>query len=448
MRISSGLLIVGVLAMAAPLPAHPQRDAVTSQTPGPVLALQSLLTVSRETVVYRFKGGSDGFLPYNADLIADRTGALYGTTLWGGGGPSCSGRGCGTVFKLAPGVTGYTESVLYRFQGGLDGANPSGLVADSSGALYGTTASGGGKACREHACGTVFKLTPARSGYAETVLYRFHGGRDDGSHPYAGLIIDRKGALYGTTVNGGSAVCSGRCGTVFKLTPSASGYAESVLHRFGGVRDGLNPYARLILDENGALFGTTAYGGGVNFVCGGGCGTVFKLSPAGSGYAETVLHRFEISDGELPYGNLMAGEKGALYGTTSLGGSIGAGTVFKLAPTGSGYAETLLYSFQGGSDGGQPIAGVIADKSGAIYGTTWSGGREPYGGTVFKLTPTGSGYSETVLYRFQGGSDGYEPFGGLTPDGTGALFGMTEYGGIPTTECGTRGCGVVFEIIP
>jgi uncharacterized repeat protein (TIGR03803 family) len=388
-----------------------------------------------ETVLYSFPGIPNGAQP-SAGLIADRRGALYGTTAVGGVGGSF---GNGTVFKLTPSEKGYTESVLYAFQGGNDGAVPyASLIADEKGALYGTTAFGGGS----FGNGTVFKLTPSEKGYTERVLYAFRGG-GDGARPYGGLIAGERGALYGTTVLGGPATgCSYvTCGTVFKLTPSGTGYSESVIYAFqGSPNDGAHPDAGLIADKEGALYGTTEQGGITR--CTNGCGTVFKLTRTANGYAERVLHRFggPTGDGAQPFAGLIADEKGALYGTTTSGGATFNGTVFKLTPSGGRYSESVLYSFQAGSDASFPVGGVIVDKTGALYGTTAFTSVIGGNGTVFKLTPSGNSYTESILYHFLGPpNDGSYPYGGVIADESGTLYGTTTAGG-------ATGIGIVFKL--
>ena len=213
--------------------------------------------------------------------------------------------------------------------GGSDGQYPfSGLIADGTGSLYGTTLYGGGSGCETHGCGTVFRLMPNPDGtYSESVLYRFTGGRD-GAAPYAGLLADATGNLFGTTSAGGGAqACPAGCGTVFKLTANPDGtYSESVLHRFAGDSEGQAPYASLIADAAGNLYGTTHAGGLIESGCSGWCGTVFVLTPTGT---LAVLHRFTFSDGANPFAALMADADGNLYGTASVGGSNSYGTVFK-----------------------------------------------------------------------------------------------------------------------
>jgi uncharacterized repeat protein (TIGR03803 family) len=341
-----------------------------------------------ETVLHSFTGGADGETPL-AGLIRDRAGNLFGTTNAGGAGCPSSAYGCGVVFEL--GSNG-TEKVLYSFAGGADGANPTyaGLIRDASSNFYGTTAGGGGStACPdEGGCGTVFKLSPRG---AETVLYRFTGGAD-GAFPAATLIRDGTGNLYGTAPAGGaqSSACpgigagdlAGTCGVVFELSPTG---AESVLHSFTG-EDGANPLGGLIQDAEGNLYGTAQYGGAS------GNGVVFELVRGAAGYDYRVLYSFTGgADGGTPsFAGLIRGRAGDLYGTTLFGGASSAcpggvaecGTVFRLGPTGT---ETVLHSFSGGADGESPVAGLVRDADGNLYGTAPGGGSGR--GVVFRLSP-------------------------------------------------------------
>jgi uncharacterized repeat protein (TIGR03803 family) len=429
----------------------------------PLILAAWTLPAPVETVLYRFQAGSDGEYPLGG-LIADKKGTLYGKTSRGGlrGVTSCDG-GCGVVFKLTPplkGQTAWRETVLYRFcslPNCSDGILPqAGLIVDEEGALYGTTAGG-----------TVFKLTPAVNGqtaWTETTLYTFQGG-GDGTTPVAGLIADRKGSLYGTTSTGGGGNCGVGCGTVFKLTPPRLGqtaWTETVIYRFcarSNCSDGFGPVGGLIADEEGALYGTNGGGGTGNWP--NGYGTIFKLTPPRTGqtaWTETTLYTFQGGgDGAAPVG-LLFKKEGALYGTTSEGGggnacpqvyqAVGCGTVFKLTPPGLGqtaWSETVLHRFSGGSDGAVPFAGLIADREGALYGTTYlrGSGADPGNGTVFKLTPPRVGqtaWTEAVLHRFSGGSDGANPvYAGLIADKEGALYGTTQGGNgyYSTTSFGT-----------
>ena len=347
----------------------------------------------RYDVLYSFTGGSDGSDPF-AGVIADSAGNLYGTTSQGGGSTNCI-YGCGAVFKIAPDST---ETVLYAFKGGSDGGYPfGGLIADSSGNLYGTTTYDGDKTnCYSigGGCGTIFELA-ADGTY--TVLHTFEGG-SDGANPFAGLVVDASGNLYGTTAyGGGSTNCDNGCGTVFKLAPDGT---EGVLYAFQGGSDGLSPTTNLVLDKKGNLYGTTESGGDTAN-CFNGCGTVFMVKSDGT---NRTLYRFiGASDGAYPDASLIIDRAANLYGTTEDGGGSancrnGCGTVFKLARDG---AETVLHAFTGGSDGGYPSAGLIMDKEGDLYGTTTYGGdtADCTGGcgTAFKLAPDGT---MTVLHDF------------------------------------------------
>ncbi|HEY3778881.1 MAG TPA: choice-of-anchor tandem repeat GloVer-containing protein [Rhizomicrobium sp.] len=326
-------------------------------------------------------------------------------------------------------------TILYAFTGGSDGANPyAGVIEDKAGNLYGTTYQGGIECYSEQSCGTVFKLAPDG---AETVLHAFTGGKSDGALPDAGLIADSAGNLYGTTMFGGAY----RDGTVFKLAPDGK---VTVLHAFTDENgDGGEPEASLIQDKAGDLYGTTSSGGARGF------GTVYKLAPDG---AETVLYDFRYGrDGAIPLAGLIKDRAGNLYGTTAQGGDnrcrgysgSGCGTVFKFASDGT---ETTLYAFHGRThNGASPIAGLVADQAGNLYGTTVIGGRgcepEPVCGTVFKLSPDGT---ETTLYAFRGhkDGDGAHPFASLIEDAAGNLYGTTY-------KDGTNGhFGTVFKLAP
>jgi uncharacterized repeat protein (TIGR03803 family) len=399
-----------------------------------VAGFSSTVAAQEPTTLYSFTG-SDGANP-NAGLIADPAGNLYGTTQLGGANPSCNqAPGCGTVFQLTPSGS---LTVLHSFAGS-DGEEPfAGLIADAAGNLYGTTWGGG-----DSGRGAVFQLDPSGT---LTMLYSFTGG-SDGQRPVTGLLADAAGNLYGTAHSGGD----GGYGTVFQLDPSGT---LTVLYSFTGGSDGRYPDSGLLADAAGNLYGTTREGGDLascNSPNTHGCGTVFQLTPSG---ILTVLHRFAGSDGSRPgdWAGLLADAAGNLYGTTSAGGDRtscaaqfieGCGTVFQLMPSG---ALTVLYSFTGGSDGGDPTAGLIADTAGNLYGTTLEGGatgscNRPYGcGTVFQLTPSGT---LTVLHTFTG-SDGAGPEAGLIADAAGNLYGTTHSGGAGTS-C-VQGCGTVFEL--
>jgi uncharacterized repeat protein (TIGR03803 family) len=323
-----------------------------------------------EKVVYRFSSGTDGSHPI-AGLI-DVSGTLYGTTRFGGT-TGCYASGCGTVFSITP--SGKAK-VLHRFRSGGDGSFPAASLIEIKGTLYGTTGYGGqyngSYYCSYDGCGTVFSISPSGK---ERVLHSFGNGTD-GAIPVASLV-EVKGTLYGTTDGGGT--YGG--GTVFTITPSGK---EKVLHSFGNGTDGLEPDASLI-DVKGTLYGTTSAGGA--YSCGNSsysCGTVFSITPSGK---ERVIHSFgSVTDGLEPYAPLID-VKGTLYGTTGYGGAYqcqdgACGTVFSITPSGT---EKVLHSFGSGTDGIFPAASLI-DVGGTLYGTTRFGGTSG-NGMVFALSP-------------------------------------------------------------
>jgi uncharacterized repeat protein (TIGR03803 family) len=343
--------------------------------------------------------------------------------------------GCGLALALfLPFHDARAEMVLYSFTGGNDGAAPAaGPIADSAGNLYGTTVGGGGnRVCQQGivGCGTVFKLA---SDGTESVLYKFCSKRRcrDGAEPAAGLIADSAGNLYGTTEYGGATDCIAAkpgCGTVFKIAPDGT---EKVLYSFTGGSDGGLPAAGLIEDSAGNLYGTTSQGG-IDTKCNDeGCGTVFKIAPDGT---ETVLYYFcaepNCRDGAGPVAGLIADSAGNLYGTTFAGGrENSAGIVFKVTP--ADFTEKVLYSFTGGNDGGGPRSSLIRDRAGNLYGTTEYGGVSGThnDGAVFKVAPD---RTETVLYSFCAQADcrdGWLPAAGLIADSVGNLYGTTLEGG-------------------
>jgi uncharacterized repeat protein (TIGR03803 family) len=399
------------------------------------LLMTSAWAAPREKVLHRFKNDGDGAEP-TAGLIFDAAGNLYGTASNNGA------SGSGTAFELTPKTDGgWTEKVLHGFGGDGDGIEPSaGLIFDADGNLYSTTLNGGA-----YGGGTVFELTPRPDGsWKERVLHSFgaHNGKG-GICPYAGLVLDAAGNLYGTTSMGGDGG-----GTVFELTPTAGGlWTEKVLVNFNE-GNGSYPVAGLIFDTAGNLYGTTFVGGGF------GWGTVFELKRTARGWAEAVLHSFNTNgkDGYNPYATLILDDAGNLYGTTSAGGVAGGGTVFELMPKAGGrWTEVILHSFLNNPrDGFDPITSLIFDSAGNLYGTTREGGDSDCDcGAVFELTPRAAGsWKEKVLYRFQGkGRGGIGPYAGLILDGADDLYGTTQNGG-DNTGCGGGGCGVVFEITP
>lgn len=440
------LRLSGLLAMTA--------ATISSLAPGSGTAAEALKTL------YSFCAQSvcvDGREPY-AGLIMDAAGRFYGTTITGGA------HVYGAVFELTPNAakTAWTETVLYSFcaQGGdycTDGLNPeAGLIMDAAGRLYGTTLNGGAHTAG-FGGGTVFVLTPnaTRTKWTETLLYSFCAHScEDGEHPaQGGLIMDKAGKLYGTTIDGGTH----GGGTVFALAPNSTRttWTESVLYSFcakAGCTDGAYPFAgRLVMDAAGRLYGTTEFGGA------NGRGTAFMLTPnaARTVWTETVLHSFcsqggqACTDGDVPRTGLIIDKAGTLYGDTSQGGAHGMGTVYGLTPNTAktAWSETELYSFCAKThcaDGAYTQGGgLIMDAEGRIYGTTGLGGANE-AGTVFVLTPNAAKtkWTEAVLSSFctQGGcTDGLDPQGDLIMDAAGHLYGTTEHGG-------AYGRGTVFAL--
>lgn len=364
--------------------------------------------------------------------------------------------GLGIVLAMVSSGYASTFKVIYTFgtNGSADGYLPDGtLVRDAAGNLYGTTIAGGTGA---YPAGTVFELTPNSDGtWTEETLYTFTGGAD-GAVPFAGVVFDSKGNLYGTTQQGGisNGTCGGGCGVVFELSPSATGWTHAVLHSFSGGPDGAVPTAPVVLDAAGNVYGTTE-GGGVQSQCYSlGCGIAFELVRA-HGWKEKVLHTFQNApkDGAYPAGGVTFDGKGNLVGTTEGGGnwSVDAGsdgTVYKLTPNSDGtWSETELYGFcalSGCADGSGPAAGVVV-RNGKIYGTTGNGGGQNGSGTVFELSETASGSGIQVFPL--GGANGATPMAPVLLN-QGRLFGVASQGGFANNDCLSYGSGdgVVFEL--
>jgi len=352
---------------------------------------QSYTEVTLQQLTY-----ADGAYPYPG--VLDKGGNLYTATQYGGA------YGYGTVLEVS---SKDKATVLYNFTGGSDGADPhAGVVADSSGNLYGTAFYGGA-----NGAGVVFEL----SGGTETVLHAFAG--PDGANPTAVLTRTSAGVIYGTTAYGGT---SGK-GVIFEI----SGGVETVLHNFSGGSDGGVPISSLLM-KGGFLYGV-AYSGGTD-----GAGTVFKYD-IHTGTLTTLYSFTGGADGGYPVDRVSRNSSGTLFGTTRYGGTYGQGTVFSLDEAGT---ETVIYSFTGGADGAQPLSGVVLDESGNMYGSAWQGGAGY--GVIFELTPSGS---ETVLHTFSNGSDGSLPEGAVTRDSKGNLYGNTYEGG-------AYGYGAVYKLIP
>jgi len=404
------------------------------------LAAQEKPALWHMTTLYAFTGNADGAVPYGG-VVLDPAGNVYGTTTNGGdfGGDWCGTSGCGVVFKIDP--RGH-ESLLHTFTGpSADGANPTeGVTRDSAGRLYGLTTT----------FQALYELQPSATvctavlcPWNESILSNIPGGGDYGGFPTGIPVVDAQGNVYATSESGGS----GASGFVFEVDPQG---VFTVIYNFNsqGGSDGYLPTGSLLLAADGSLYGTTVAGGTSNR------GTVYKIDANSN---ESVLHSFTGgADGGDPYAGLVADQYGNLYGTTiNGGGSCNCGVVFKLIPNLNGsWTESPFYSFQGGADGANPY-GLLSDSQGNFYGTTSTGGAcvyGPYCGTVYKLDSAGN---KTTLWNFTGGTDGDEPeFGSLVMDQQGNLYGTTIYGGdLSATNPGCSGfygpgCGVVFKLTP
>jgi hypothetical protein len=407
------------------------------------------------TTIYSFTGANgDGEYPFpEGPMRFDSNGALYGTTASGGTNYN------GTVFQLVPPTQpggAWTENVLYRFAGGVDGRQPStSVVFDQAGNLYGATQFGGNVQACGGGCGTIFELSPpSQPGgqWTHTVLWTFQGSFD-GQYP-GEVLFGSNGSLFATTSSGGTpgVLCHTNqrikfgCGTVFELTPPAKkggAWTKTVLYTFPGFKgDGTGPGTEITFDSQGNVYGLT--GGGTS-----GYGTVFQLSPpsGGGSWKETVLHDFTGgSDGGNPGGTVTVGPNGVLYGVGSYSGVANAsGVVFQLAQSGGVWSETVLYTFPGfKGDATTPATTLAIDPSGNLYGTSDFGGSNACNlgcGTIFKLAPPSAshGWTESVLFEL--GNSGQNPNSSLVEFHNGLLYGNTTY-------LGASDVGSVFTLVP
>ena len=402
-----------------------------------------------KATLYTFTGGNDGIGPWWG-VTPGPNGVLYGATVYGGASSA------GTIFQLTPPTAPggpWTESVIYTFGGGDDGAGPGPVTLGANGVLYGE--SGGGAALY----GTAYQLSPpgpSGGAWAKTILHNFSGG-SDGAAPAGGLSLGANGTLYGVSQNGGvpSSQCTEGCGTVFQLTPpgpAGGAWAETVLYSFLGNSDALSPNSLLL--RQGVLYGATNFGGSAACILG--CGTVFQLTPpaaAGGAWTEAILYEFAGFGDSANPASLFIDSNGNLDGLTSNAQVFPSGaydgTIFqlKLAAT-APWTETVLYHMGQTSDGAAPSpTPVLFDAKGAMYGITQAGGayacltiQIPGCGIVFKLAPSGHRWIKTVLHNFEGGSDGRSP-NSLVIDGNGVLYGTTSQGGAADD-------GTVFQLTP
>jgi uncharacterized repeat protein (TIGR03803 family) len=399
------------------------------------LALAASAWAGSDTVLYSFCSQTscvDGYIPYGS-LVADSSGDhLYGTTYEGGA------NNYGEVFELTKSGGSWSESVIYSFTGpnNNDGAYPfAGLVFDTDGNLFGTTYQGGASSQ-----GTVFELTKSGGTWKETVLHVFSDvGGNDGYYPYGTLVFDAGGNLYGTTQAGGK----DGDGTVFQLKPSGSKWTYKIIHTFPGTSGGYYPYGGVVVDQkNGYLYGTAYYGGVIWNV-----GVVYQLREVSGVWISNVIYTF-LGDtlGEYPSSSLIADTAGNLYGTTYEGGNYNLGSVFKLTiGKNNTFTQKVIYSFKGyaNKDGAYPYySGLTLDSAGNLYGTTYQGGSSAANnlnyGTVYKLAE--GTYKESVLWSFGTTGDGYYPYHEPILVG-GKLYGTTNSGGL-------HGGGVVYEVAP
>ena len=375
-----------------------------------------LAHASSYKVIWNFRKAAYG-IPESRLLLSN--GVLFGTS---SGGTS----GYGMAFQLSESGGSWSATELFAFDGRRGSKPLAGMVQDSNGSLHGTTQTGG-----KNNSGTAFELSLSSGKWTESVLHSF-GGTNDGSGPSSDLILaPSTNTLFGTTPSGGAH----GAGAVFSLTETGGVWKENVLYSFKGADDGTEPLAGLLSDSSGALYGTTVIGGSS------GVGTIFKLIQSGSGWKKNKLFSFNASDGAEPDGVLVADSSGALYGTTYSGGAYGYGNVFILALSGGAWHESVLWNFEGGTqDGAAPEAGLYMDSAGVLYGTTGQGGTNGYG-TVFEVSQSGGKWVESVLHNFGSSNDGRAPVGALIEDASGNLYGTTAYGG-------TSGDGTVFELTP
>jgi hypothetical protein len=418
-RIMGALLITATfLTSAVRISAAQQADQAAAQ---PVFQ-----------VLHVFNKAGDGQAPM-AGVKADAAGNLFGSAEFGGA------NGFGAIFMLKPpasGKTNWTETVIFSFADGEDGGFPGSPLLITGGRDLISSDLMGGTANQ----GTIFQLNPPASGsgpWIEKILFNFQGAPGDGSGPLGPQLQGQNGMTFGTTSSGGAT----NCGTAYRLTPGSNGGPdqETILFNFTCGADGGRPQEGLVTDGKGNLFGTTETNGALNN------GVVFELTPstgASSELKETTIFDFNVTNGAQPVGNLLF-FKGSLYGVTFQGGQFGQGVAFQLTPPaqpGGTWSETVLHSFSGGTDGGEPQSGLLPDGKGGFYGTASQGGTTG-NGNFFHLVPpqAGGAWTLTPIHEFAGGNGGSDPSGDLIEHG-GSIFG--------TTQGSTTGQSTVYKIIP
>lgn len=395
-----------------------------------MLALLSPASGQTFQVLHNFAGQQDGNFP-TAGVTIDRGGNLYGTTNFGA-------LGYGGVYQLKLRNGFWSFSPLYEFTGAPDAFSASAPVTiGPNGTVYGAAFGGG-----LHNEGAIFNVTPpptvcktTQCWWKEKLPYSFN--YTDGAGLQSAIVFDSAGNMYGAAPAGGNAGCMEGCGVVFKLVPSGGSWTETY-YAFTGASDGGNPQGSVLLASDGNLYGTTTWGGAYGY------GTVYELTPSGSGWTETTIHDFQnATDGSSAYAGLIEDASGNLYGAATYGGPNNAGTVFELARSNGGWSFTVLYAFPGQRPAG-PFSNLVL-AGGSLYGTTLGDGAHNLG-SVFKLTPSNGSWTYTSLHDFTGGLDGGTVYGGVALDGQGNIYGTTAKGG-QFNNC-TQGCGVVWEITP
>lgn len=404
-----------------------------------VLMAVSLAQAQTMTVLYNF--GSAGYQPWQG-IIMDSHGRIFGTTLYGGdlgcdgGGPA----GCGVVFKFAPVGSGWIYTPLYDFttQYSAFPMDPGVPTVAPNGSVFDVTFLGG----EYDSNGMIFSLRPSPTRpVSVTSLWNFDSvyqftGMDDGGNPPPGspLVFDAEGNFYGTAGGGGTS----NYGVVFKFTPSGSGWSESVLYNFTGFSDGAYP-SGIVFDDQGNMYGTTGAGGG-----GDGCGTIFELSPTQSGWTETTLYAFRYGIDGCPSSPVFRDSAGNLYGITTEGGpDNNGGTVWELSPTNGGWSYSVLHAFNFETVAYSGPYPPVTDATGNVWGTVSAGGANQTG-MLFKLTPSNGSWTFTDVYDFAprgGGAPGCYANGSPVLDSSGNLYGVAQM-------CGANDGGTIWKYTP